>query len=44
MIVILIIVGLASILSDCARKPIDVICPPAGQCPNVTGWHTAGGG
>jgi hypothetical protein len=39
MIVSLILVGLVSILLACAKPPIDILCPPAGQCPNAQGWH-----
>jgi len=37
----LILVGLVSILSGCANA-IDVLCPPAGQCPNVRPGHGGG--
>jgi hypothetical protein len=40
LITVLIHVGLMPILSDCANA-IDVLCPPAGQCPNVRPWHEA---
>jgi LysR substrate binding domain len=44
MIASLIFAGLVSILSNCAEKPIDILCPPAGQCPDVHGFHSPGGG
>jgi hypothetical protein len=37
----LILVGLVSILSGCANA-IDILCPPAGQCPNVRPGHGGG--
>ena len=44
-IIRLIVAGSILALAGCANKPpIDLLCPPAGQCPDVQGWHTAGGG
>lgn len=40
MIVRVIVVGLM-LLSGCANA-MDIICPPAGQCPNVRPFHGGG--
>jgi hypothetical protein len=40
-IVGLILIGVVSILSGCANV-IDVLCPPSGQCPNVSPGHGGG--
>ena len=40
-IIRMIIIGSVLVLPGCA-KPIDIICPPAGQCPNVRPWHGGG--
>jgi hypothetical protein len=37
----LIAVGSMLLLPACANA-IDIICPPAGQCPNVRSWHGGG--
>jgi hypothetical protein len=29
-------------LSGCSTKVIDIICPPAGQCPNARSGHGGG--
>jgi hypothetical protein len=29
-------------LSGCSTKPIDIICPPAGVCPNTQSGHGGG--
>jgi hypothetical protein len=41
-IIRLIVVGSVLMLPACATRPIDILCPPAGQCPNVHGWHGGG--
>jgi hypothetical protein len=43
-IIRLIVVGSMLALPACGKPAIDIICPPAGQCPDVQGWHTEGGG
>ena len=34
--------GLMLALSTCSTRPIDIICPPAGQCPNTASGHGGG--
>jgi hypothetical protein len=34
-IIRLIVVGAILALPACAKPPIDILCPPAGQCPNA---------
>ena len=29
-------------LSGCSTRPIDIICPPAGVCPNTRSGHGGG--
>ena len=41
-IISVIVVGSVLVLPACAKPAIDIICPPAGQCPNVQGWHGGG--
>jgi hypothetical protein len=40
-IIRLIVIGSWLVLPACANA-IDIICPPAGQCPNVRPWHGGG--
>jgi hypothetical protein len=40
-IIRLIVISPMLVLPDCANA-IDIICPPAGQCPNVRSWHGGG--
>jgi hypothetical protein len=28
--------------SGCSTRPIDILCPPAGQCPNAVSGHGGG--
>jgi hypothetical protein len=35
MITRIIAIGLLLVLPGCAKRPIDILCPPAGQCPNA---------
>jgi hypothetical protein len=41
-IIRLIVVGSVLVLAACTTPAIDILCPPAGQCPNVHGWHGGG--
>jgi hypothetical protein len=41
-IIRLMAVGALLILQACSTPAIDILCPPAGQCPNVHGWHGGG--
>jgi hypothetical protein len=38
-----IVAGLLLALSACSTPVIDILCPPAGQCPNTVGGHTVPG-
>jgi hypothetical protein len=36
---VIVVGGLMLVLSVWSTRPIDIICPPAGQCPNVSSGH-----
>jgi hypothetical protein len=38
-----IVASLVLTLPACSTPVIDILCPPAGQCPNTVGGHTVPG-
>ena len=38
----LLVLHLVLALSGCSTRPIDIICPPAGVCPNTRSGHGGG--